>query len=79
MPWVVEQMNLFTLSVGGVILGVLLFFCCRGFGWVGAMIGLALAFIPMLVGLAFYPYNPFRGMGGHIVSSADGDQTKSDQ
>ena len=79
-PFVVEQMNLLTLTVSGAIQAAALFFYSRVFGWgVGAMIGLALAFIPLLVGLSLVPYNPFRGMGGHIVLSAKNDQPESDQ
>ncbi len=66
-PWVVEQYNVLTLVFvevfcAGVFLAVLKLYQEPA----GVIVGLGFAFLPLLFAYAFAPYNPYRGMGGHI-------------
>lgn len=80
MPFVVEQMNLLTLIVAEAVLMALFAVVPRlSQEPLGMVIGLSLGFLPLLGGLALVPYNPYRGMGGHIEPGEQGDVAVSDR
>jgi hypothetical protein len=80
MPFVVEQMNLLTLVVAETVL-IALFAAVPKLSQepVTMVIGLSLGFLPLLGALALVPYNPYRGMGGHIEPAEPGDVAVSDR
>jgi hypothetical protein len=67
MPFVVAQANALTLGAALVISLPVFFLTVRALSDLsGVCWGLAFGFLPLTFGLAFAPFNPYQGMGGHI-------------